>query len=178
MPNGNETPTEPQTDESQSSENAAPETPKPFARFRTKRWMVGGGIGAAVILALMGNCLYTAVPALTASTPVPTPTPPPVVVPTPTPITALIPDRPTPTSLPSQYAFVHFVNEMTACYEQRDLPYSTVEKVEADIMLDVPLAINELLKLYAAQECREVAPWYQIPGRVGWLLRGSGVGNP
>ena len=178
MPEENETPIESQTDESESSENAAPDQGHRFARFRTKRWLIGGGIGGAIALLLMGNCLYTAVPALTASTPEPTPTTPPVVVPTPTPIMALIPDRPTSTPLPSQYAFVHFVHEMTNCYEQRDLPDSTVEKVEADIMLDVPLAINELLKLYTAQECREVAPWYQIPGRVGWLLRGSGASNP
>ena len=97
--------------------------------------------------------------------------------PTPTPDTSILSDRPTPTPLPRQYAFTHFVNEMAACYRQRGLE-GTLEDVEADIMLDVPLAINELMKLYAAEECEEEYPWHQISGRVGWMLRGSGVSIP
>ena len=121
----------------------------------------------------MGNCLYVYANVPSPTLPEPTPAP----ASTPAPVPAFNPAQPTPTPLPSQYAFVHFVNEMTACYEQRGFEADT-DQVEADIMQDVPLAINELLKLYAQEECTEIVPWYRIPGRVGWLLRGSGMNVP
>ena len=128
---------------------------------------------AVAAVAVMGNCLFAYASAPPPTPPEPTPAP----AATPAPVTALIPDRPAPTPLPSQYAFVHFVNEMTACYQQRGFE-ADVDQVEADIMQDVPLAIDQLLKLYAQEECTEIAPWYQIEGRVGWLLRGSGMQVP
>ena len=148
----------------------------PLPRFRlpprllTLPWKIGYAVAALAAVAVMGNCLF-------AYANVPSPTPPeptPAPAPTPALVAALNPARPTSTPLPSQYAFVHFVNEMTACYQQRGFE-ADAGQVEADIMQDVPLAINELLKLYAQEECTEIVPWYRIPGRVGWLLRGSGM---
>ena len=142
-------------------------------RLLTLPWKIGYVVAALAATAVMGNCLF-------AYANVPSPTPPeatPAPAPTPTPVTAINSARPKPTPFPSQYAFVHFVNEMTACYQQRGIGADT-DQVEADIMRDVPLAIDQLLKLYALKECEEVAPWYQIPGRVGWLLRGSGMEGP
>ena len=136
----------------------------------TRKWKIGYAVAALAGVVMMGNCLFAYASVPPATPPEPTPAP----APTSTPVTAINPARPTPTPLPSQYAFVHFVDEMTACYQQRGLEADT-DQVEADIMRDVPLAIDQLLKLYALEECEEVAPWYQIPGRVGWLLRGSGM---
>ena len=145
-------------------------------RLLTLPWKIGYAVVALAAVAVMGNCVLAYANA-SPPPPEPVPTPAPASAPTPTPVTALIPDRPTPTPMPSQYAFVHFVNEMTACYQQRGFDADT-DQVEADIMQDVPLAINELMKLYAQEECTEIAPWYRIPGRVGWLLRGSGMKVP
>ena len=148
----------------------------PLRRFRlpphllTRKWKIGYAVTALATVVMMGNCLF----AYAGAPPEPTPEPTPAPAATPTPVTALISDRPAPPPLPSQYAFVHFVNEMTACYQQRGLEADT-NQVEADIMQDVPSAIDQLLKLYAQEACEEVAPWYQIPGRIGWLLRGSGM---
>ena len=139
----------------------------------TRPLKIGYAVVGLVAVAVMGNCLF----AYANAPPPPPPEPTPAPAATPAPVTALIPDRPTQTPMPSQYAFVHFVNEMTACYQQRGFDADT-DRVEADIMQDVPLAINELLKLYAQEECTEIAPWYRIPGRVGWLLRGSGMKVP
>ena len=139
-------------------------------RLLTRPWLIGYAVAAGLVVLMMGNCLF----AYAGTSPPPPPEPTPAPAPTPTPVTALISDRPTPTPLPSQYAFVHFVNEMTACYQQRGLEADAAQ-VEADIMQDVPMAINQLLKLYAVKDCTEVEPWYQIQGRVGWLLRGSGM---
>ena len=47
--------------------------------------------------------------------------------------------------------------------------------VEADIMADVPSAVSTLMGLYAANLCEEAEPWHQIAGRVGWMLRASGL---
>ena len=96
----------------------------------------------------------------------------PVAVATPTP-------EPTPIprdeyQLPRQYAFVHFVNEMAACYDQNG-QVATLETVEADIMADVPNAVGALMGLYSANRCEEAAPWHQIPGRIGWMIRASGI---
>ena len=166
-----------------NEDNEQPDTPATPAkrtllerlppRFRTKRWLIGGGVVVALLLVWMGDCGWTALNAP------PPPPPTPVAAPTPTPLppTSLLPDPPTPTPLPSQYAFLHFVNEMSACYQQRGLD-ANLQSVEADIMQDVPRAINELLRLYAAEECTEQEPWHQIAGRVGWMLRGSGVAIP
>ena len=139
----------------------------------TRPWKIGYAVTALVAVVVMGNCVFAYASAPPPTPPEPTPAP----AATPAPVPALISDRPAPTPLPSQYAFVHFVNEMTACYQQRGLEAEPAQ-VEADIMQDVPLAIDQLLKLYAQEECTEIAPWYQIPGRVGWLLRGSGMQVP
>ena len=76
-----------------------------------------------------------------------------VAAPTATPELVIRADRPTP--LPSQYAFTHFFNEMADCYQQQGLP-SSLESVEADIMVDVPVAVN------AAHEAVRRQP---VPGR-------------
>ena len=171
---------EEQRNEPIDPEEVNPETAAPAAsprrrlsippRFRTWPWLLGGG-GVGILL--LGLVLNFAVAAASApDTPPPTPTP--QAAPTPTPDLSLLPDRPTPTPLPSQYAFTHFVSEMAACYEQNGQA-ATLEEVEADIMVDVPLAVNELMKLYAENRCVEEDPWHQIPGRVGWMLRAADV---
>ena len=143
-------------------------------RYRTKKWLIGGGVAAALVIMVAGNSLCNLANAPD------DPDPEPVAaadVPTPAPASGLIPDRPTPTPLPSQYAFTHFVEEMANCYEQRGLD-GTPEGVEADIMQDVPLAVNSLLRLYTDNLCEERDPWHQIRGRVGWMLRAADVPLP
>lgn len=66
---------------------------------------------------------------------------------------------------------------MGNCYDQRGI-VATLEEVEADIMVDVPLAVNSLLRLYADDLCEEQDPWHQIAGRVGWMLRAADVPLP
>ena len=140
-------------------------------RFRTKKWAAA----AVVTLLLFGLWAGDAIAKAASAPDAPEPAPATAIPePTPTPVTALIPDRPTPTPLPSQYAFTHFVREMANCYRQRGLEAS-LEGVEADIMVDVPLAVNELMKLYSNNECAEEEPWHQIRGRVGWMLRAADV---
>ena len=150
-----------------------PAAPRRWFRLLTLPWKIGFAVAALAAVAVMGNCLY----AYASAPPPPPPAPTPAPAPTPVPVVAFNPAQPTPTPLPSRYAFVHFVNEMTACYQQRGLAADN-DLVEADIMQDVPLAIDELLKLFAQEECTEIAPWYRIPGRVGWLLRASGMNVP
>ena len=136
------------------------------ARFRTKRWLISGAIAAGLVVLLAVQC------AMDAAARPDAPPPEPVAVATPTPEPATIPRE--EYRLPKQYAFVHFVNEMAACYDQNgQLP--TIENVEADIMVDVPLAVSVLMRLYADNRCEEVEPWHQIPGRAGWMLRASGI---
>ena len=134
-------------------------------KYRTKKWLIGGGIALVVLIFVAGDSMCKA-----AAAPPPAPTP--VATPTPTP-------EPTPIprdeyQLPKQYAFVHFVNEMAACYHQHGQP-ATLEAVEADIMADVPMGVATLMRLYAENQCEEVEPWHQIPGRSGWMLRASGI---
>ena len=85
--------------------------------------------------------------------------------------------RPTPTPLPRQYAFSHFVREMANCYQQNG-QVATLEEVEADIIHDVPLAVEHLMRLCADNLCEEQEPWHQISGRVGWMLRAADVPLP
>lgn len=141
-------------------------------RYRQKRWLIGAPLGALALLLLLVQCGLMA-----GGSPEPEPTPAAaeVATPTPTPIPAVLPSRPTPTPLPQQYSFQHFVREMAACYEQRGLD-PTLTIVEADIMQDVPLAVTELMRLYSENDCEEEAPWHQIKGRVGWMLRAANVG--
>ena len=135
-------------------------------RYRTRKWFFAG-VGAALLLlgALYQTCdTRGAVSQETVDIPpaIPTATPEPTAIPR------------EEYRLPKQYAFVHFVNEMAACYDQNGQPAS-LETVEADIMQDVPTAVGTLLRLYADDVCEEVEPWHQIPGRAGWMLRASGV---
>ena len=136
------------------------------ARFRTKRWLISGAIAAGLAVLLAVQC------AMDAAARPDAPPPDPVAVATPAPEPAAIPRE--EYRLPKQYAFVHFVNEMTACYDQNG-QVATLETVEADIMVDVPLAASILMRLYADNACEEVEPWHQIPGRAGWMLRASGI---
>ena len=134
-------------------------------RYQQLRWIVGGAAGAALLIFVMGDCMLKASAA-------PEPEPAPVAAATPTPEPTAIPRE--EYQLPRQYAFVHFVNEMSACYDQNGQP-ATLETVEADIMRDVPSAVGILMRLYADNACQEVEPWHQIPGRAGWMLRASGI---
>ena len=134
-------------------------------KYRTKKWVIGGGIALAVLLFVGGDWVCKASVA-------PDPVPTPVAAPTPIPEPTAIPRE--EYRLPKQYAFVHFVNEMAACYDQAGQP-ATLESVEADIMADVPMAVSTLMRLYADNRCEEVEPWHQISGRAGWMLRASGM---
>ena len=134
-------------------------------KYRTRKWFFGA-VGAAVVAVIvLVQCNSVGGSA-------PDPAPATAAVPTATPEPTPIPRE--EYQLPRQYAFVHFVNEMAACYDQHDQP-STLEVVEADIMHDVPAAVGTLMRLYADNACEEVEPWHQIPGRAGWMLRASGV---
>ena len=135
-------------------------------KYRTRKWVLSG---AGMLLALVviwfqcnsvggSNNSVAEPPPVAAATTTPEPTP--------------IPRE--EYQLPRQYAFVHFVNEMAACYDQNGQA-ATLETVEADIMHDVPDAVGTLMRLYADNQCEEVEPWHQIPGRAGWMLRASGV---
>ena len=139
-------------------------------RYRNKKWLIGGPVGVLLLLIFGGDCLCKAAYSERAPEPVAA-----VVAPTATPEPVILANRPTP--LPSQYAFIHFVNELADCYQQQGLPAS-LESVEADIMVDVPVAVNALMKLYADNLCREEDPWHQIRGRVGWMLRAADVPLP
>ncbi len=145
-------------------------------KYRKNPWWIGGTALAALILVIWaGDCMAKVVNSPDAPESVPA-----VAVaeaPTLTPVAGLIPDRPTPTPLPAQYSFSHFVEEMSVCYRQRGI-VATLEGVEADIMVDVPLAVNSLLRLYADDLCAEEDPWHQIRGRVGWMLRAADVPLP
>ena len=123
-------------------------------RYRNKRWLIGGPVAVLLLLVFGGDCLCKAArssSALRSQWPrwwrwrLPPPRR----------SRSSLADRPTP--LPSQYAFTHFVNEMADCYQQQGLP-SSLESVEADIMVDVPVAVNALMKLYADNLCREEDP--------------------
>lgn len=135
-------------------------------KYRTRKWFfVGVGVVVLGMAFLYQSCDTSrasndAAPA--APVPVSTPTPEPTAIPR------------EEYQLPRQYAFVHFVNEMAACYDQHGQP-ADLETVEADIMHDVPTAVSTLLRLYADNRCEEVDPWHQIPGRAGWMLRASGI---
>ena len=142
-------------------------------RYRNKRWLIGGPVAVLLLLIFGGDCLCKAARSERAPEPVAAVVE--VAAPTATPEPVIPADRPTP--LPSQYAFTHFVNEMADCYQQQGLP-SSLESVEADIMVDVPVAANALMKLYADNLCREEDPWHQIRGRVGWMLRAADVPLP
>ena len=134
-------------------------------KYRTRKWFFGaiGAVVLAVIVLVQCNSVGGSAP---------DPAPASVSVPTATPEPTPIPRE--EFQLPRQYAFVHFVNEMSACYDQHGQP-STLEVVEADIMHDVPAAVGTLMRLYADNQCEDVEPWHQIPGRAGWMLRASGV---
>ena len=136
-------------------------------KYRTRKWVLGG---AGMLLALV--VIWFQCSSVNSSTPAQDTSAAPVAAPTATPEPTPIPRE--EYQLPKQYAFVHFVNEMSACYGQNGQP-ATLETVEADIMQDVPLAVSTLMRLYADNQCEEVAPWNQIPGRAGWMLRASGV---
>ncbi len=142
-------------------------------RYRNKRWLIGGPVAVLLLLVFGGDCLCKAARSERAPEPVAAVVA--VAAPTATPEPVIPANRPTP--LPSQYAFTHFVNEMADCYQQQGLP-SSLESVEADIMVDVPVAVNALMKLYADNLCREEDPWHQIRGRVGWMLRAADVPLP
>ena len=142
-------------------------------RYRNKRWLIGGPVVVLLLLILGGDSLCKA--GRSESAPEPVAAVVEVAAPTATPAPVGQDDRPTP--LPSQYAFTHFVNEMADCYQQQGLP-SSLESVEADIMVDVPVAVNALMKLYADNLCEEEDPWHQIRGRVGWMLRAADVPLP
>lgn len=136
-------------------------------RYRQKRWLIGAPAGALALLLMLVQCGLLSV----GGSPEPV-EPAPVAAEVPTPEPTPIPRE--EYQLPKQYAFVHFVNEMSACYEQNGQP-SSLETVEADIMADVPVAVSMLMRLYADNRCTEVDPWHQIPGRAGWMLRSSGM---
>ena len=150
------------TEQPQQRPAARPSPPQKYLervppRYRNKRWLIGGPIAVLLLLVFGGDCLCRAARSKSAPEPV------------------ILADGPTP--LPSQYAFTHFVNEMADCYQQQGLP-SSPESVEADIMVDVPLAVNALMKLYADNLCQEEDPWHRIRGRVGWMLRAADVPLP
>lgn len=84
--------------------------------------------------------------------------------------------RPTLTPLPRQYAFSHFVRETANCY-QRNGQEATPAEVEADIMHDVPLAAERLMRLYADNLCEEQESWRQMSG-IGWMLGAPDVPLP
>ena len=135
-------------------------------KYRTRKWVLGGAAALALLLLMWVQC--NSVNSSGPDEPVVAP----VAVAMPTP-------EPTPIprdeyQLPRQYAFVHFVNEMAACYEQNG-QVATLETVEADIMADVPNAVGALMGLYSANQCEAAAPWHQIPGRIGWMIRASGI---
>ena len=136
-------------------------------KYRTRKWVLGG---AAAILAL--TLLWVQCNSVSSSSEPEASAAPVAVAPTATPEPTPIPRE--EYQLPRQYAFVHFVNEMAACYDQNG-QVSTLEAVEADIMADVPSAVSTLMGLYAANRCEEADPWHQIPGRIGWMLRASGL---
>ena len=142
-------------------------------RYRNKRWLIGGPVAVLLLLIFGGDCLCKAARSERAPEPVAAVVA--VAAPTATPEPVILAGRPTP--LPSQYAFTHFVNEMADCYQQQGLP-SSLESVEADIMVDVPVAVNALMKLYADNLCQEEDPWHRIRGRVGWMLRAADVPLP
>jgi len=135
-------------------------------KYRTRKWFFLGLGVALLLLTVLYQCNATGGASDDAAPVAPVP------VATPTPEPTPIPRE--EYRLPRQYAFVHFVNEMAACYDQHGQS-STLEVVEADIMHDVPMAVSTLLRLYADNACEEVEPWHQIPGRSGWMLRASGV---
>ena len=137
-------------------------------RFRTKRYLIFGAIVAVLTVFFVRDILVKTASGGDEPTPAPAPVTQAVPTPEPTPIPR------EEYQLPKQYAFVHFVNETAACYDQFGQP-ATLEAVEADIMVDVPLAVSALLSHYAANRCGEIEPWHQIPGRMGWMLRASGV---
>ena len=110
-------------------------------RYRNKRWLIGGPVAVLLLLVFGGDCLCKAARSECAPEPVAPAVE--VAAPTATPEPVILADRPTP--LPTQYAFTHFVNEMSDCYQQQGLP-SSLESVEADIMVDVPVAVNALMK--------------------------------
>ena len=122
-------------------------------RYRNKRWLIGGPIAVLLLLIFGGDCLCKAARSSSDSEPVAAVVE--VAAPTATPEPVTLADRATP--LPSQYAFTHFVNEMADCYQQQGLP-SGLESVEADIMVDVPVAVNALLSLYAETCARRRTP--------------------
>ena len=119
---------------------------------------LGGGIATASPPLVGGNSLRNLVnrPDL--------PDPDPVAAAAETPASTALP---TPTPLPSDYAFNRFVREMANCYQQNG-QVATLEEVEADIIHDVPLAVEHLMRLCADNLCEEQEPWHQISGRVGW----------
>ena len=63
------------------------------------------------------------------------------------------------------------------CYQQRGLE-SNLDRVEADIMVDVPVAVNFLMRHYADSMFAEEDPCHQIKGRVSWLIRAADVPPP
>lgn len=134
-------------------------------RYQQPKWLIGGAVAAVLLIFVGGDYISKA-----AASPDPELTPAAVATPTPEPTS--IPRE--EYRLPRQYAFVHFVNEMSSCYEQNGQP-DTLEAVEADIMADVPGAVGMLMRLYADNICEEAEPWNQIPGRAGWMLRSSGM---
>ena len=135
-------------------------------KYRTRKYVLGG-VGALLALIV----IWVQCNAAGGSGPDET-LPAPVAAPAPTPEPTAIPRE--EYQLPRQYAFVHFVNEMAGCYDQNG-QVATLEAVEADIMADVPSAVATLMGLYAANRCEEAEPWHQIPGRIGWMLRASGL---
>ena len=142
-------------------------------KYRAKRYLIGVPTAAVALLVVLIQCNAASGPGSEA---LPDPTPAAVeTTPEPTPVTALLPDRPTP--MPSQYSFAHFVEEMADCYKQQGLA-SSPEAVEADIMADVPVAVNALMRLYADNLCQEEDQWHQIRGRMGWMLRAGDVPLP
>ena len=136
-------------------------------KYRTRKWVLGG---AAAILALI--LLWVQCNSVSSSSEPEASVAPVAVAPTATPEPTPIPRE--EYQLPRQYGFVHFVNEMAACYDQNG-QVATLEAVEADIMVDVPVAVSTLMRLYADNLCQEVEPWHQIPGRAGWMLRASAM---
>ena len=166
--NENETP-QPEPTESKASEKGLDaliqKLPLP-PKYRTRKWVLGGLCAAVGLILIWVQC-NAASGSGTEEAPIA-----PVAAATPTPEPTPIPRE--EYRLPRQYAFVHFVNEMAACYDQNG-QVATLEAVEADIMADVPSAVEALMGLYAGNRCEEVEPWHQIPGRVGWMLRASGL---
>ena len=172
---------QPETEITEQPQQRPAPRPKPLQqylervppRYRNKRWLIGGPSAVLLLLVFGGDCLCRAAGSESAPEPVAAVVE--VAAPTATPEPVILSDSPTP--LPSQYAFTHFVNEMADCYQQQGLP-SSLESVEADIMVDVPVAVNALMRLYADNRCQEEDPWHQIRGRVGWMLRAADVPLP